>query len=268
SWFPTPNNWPNRFAYAPALSLDTDKFDIKVSPRLTAKDSIVSRYSYVANTEQDPQGYPALGFYPLHSRSQNIGLSYVHTFSPSLTGELNLNYYRTFFLLLNASRFNGQNVVQQAGITGYEGISDLQPAAPLINLSGYASLAGSTDNRPKANRIRNYQYRSAFTWAHGKHLTKFGAQLSHQAHAFFHGQSSQGSATFNGQYTQNPLSAGNPGDAFADFLLGDPSSMGRSTPLQIYGNTGNFWAFYGQDDYRITRNLTLNVGLRWELNSF
>ena len=97
---------------------------------------------------------------------------------------------------------------------------------------------------------------------------KFGAQLSHQAHAFFHGQSSQGSASFNGQYTQNPLSAGNTGDAFADFLLGYPNSMLRSTPLQIYGNTGNFWAFYGQDDYRITRNLTLNIGFRWELNSF
>ena len=61
SWFPVPNNGANLFAYSPALSLDTDKFDIKVSPRLTAKDSIVSRYSFVNNTETDPQGYPALG---------------------------------------------------------------------------------------------------------------------------------------------------------------------------------------------------------------
>src|SRR5216684_3830302 len=139
---------------------------------------------------------------------------------------------------------------------------------PLLTFFSYASLAGNTDNRPKANRIRTYQYRSSLTWAHGKHLMKFGGQLSHQAHSFYHGQSSQGSAAFNGQYTQNPLSAGNTGDAFADFLLGDPNSMLRSTPLQIYGNSGDFWAFYGQDDYRITRNLTLNVGFRWELNSF
>ena len=44
--------------------------------------------------------------------------------------------------------------------------------------------------------------------------------------------------------------------------------MVRSTPLQIYGNSGDFWAFYAQDDYRVTRNLTMNVGFRWELNSF
>ena len=266
--FPVANNGPNLFVYSPPLSLDTDKFDIKVSPHLTAKDSLVSRYSYVDNTEKDVQGYPKLGYYPLHSRSQNAGLTYLHIFSPTITSETTYSYYRTYFLLLNASAFNGQNVVQQAGITGYEGISNLQPAAPLLNFSGYTSLAGNTDNRPKANRIRTYQYRSSLTWAHGKHLMKFGAQLSHQAHSFYHGQSSQGAASFNGQYTQNPLSAGNTGDAFADFLLGDPNSMLRSTPLQIYGNSGDFWAFYGQDDYRITRNLTLNLGFRWELNSF
>src|SRR5581483_2892725 len=240
----------------------------KLSPHLTAKDSLVSRYSYVDNTEQDVQGYPALGTYPLHSRAQNVGLTYMHVFSPSITTETTWSYYRMYFLLLNASTYNGQNIVQQAGITGFVGISNLQPAAPLLNWSGYTSMMGNTDNRPKANRIRTFQYRSSVTWSHGKHLMKFGAQLSHQAHAFYHGQSSQGSATFNGQYTQNPLSAGNTGDAFADFLLGYPSSMVRSTPLQIYGNSGDFWAFYGQDDYRVTRNLTLNFGLRWELNSF
>src|ERR1700686_223461 len=151
--FPVPNNGPSLFVYSPSLSLDTNKFDIKVSPRLTAKDSLVSRYSFVDNTEQDVQGYPALGYYPLHSRSQNAGFTYVHIFSPSLTSETTYSYYRTYFLLLNASAFNGQNVVQQAGISEYEGISNLQPAGMLLNFSGYASMAGNTDNRPKANRI-------------------------------------------------------------------------------------------------------------------
>jgi hypothetical protein len=268
SWFQAPNNGPGLFSYSPALLLDTNKFDIKISPRLTAKDSLVSRYSYAANTERDQQAYPVLGYYPLNSRAQNAGLTYIHIFSPTVTTEATFNYYRSYFLLLNASGFNGQDVVSKAGITGFEGISNLQPAAPSIALSGYTTLAGSTDNRPKANRIRTYQYRTAFTWVHGNHFLKFGAQLSHQSHAFFHGQGSQGSFNFNGQYTQNPLSAGNTGDAFADFLLGDPNSVTRSTPLQIYGNTGDFWAFYAQDDYRVTRNFTLNLGFRWELNSF
>jgi hypothetical protein len=268
SWVPTPNTGTSQFIYSPALSLDTDKFDIKVSPRLTAKDSLVSRYSFIDNTEQDVASLPALGYYPLHSRAQNVGLSYLHIFSPTVTSESAFNYYRMFFYFQNASNFIGQDVITTAGITGYEGLSNRQPAAPQIVMSGYTSLLGSTDNRPKSNRIRTYQYRSSLTWATGNHNMKFGAQLSHQAHAFLNGNTSQGLITMNGQYTQNPLSAGNTGDAFADFLLGYPQTMQRSTPQNIFGDTGSFWSFYGQDDYRVTHNLTLNLGFRWELNSW
>lgn len=265
--FPAPNSPNSRFIYAPALSLDTDKFDIKVSPRLTAKDSLVSRYSFANNNESDPAAYPGLGSYPLHSRAQNAGLSLLHVFNPNLTAEIGYNYYRSFFYFLNASAFNGKNVVGLAGIPGFEGISDLQPAAPLLNLTGYTALAGSTDNRPKANRIRTYQYRSSVSWNHGNHDMKFGAQLSHQAHAFLNGNASQGTFNFDGRYTNNPQSAGNTGDGFGDFLLGYPFSVQRATPIQIFGNTGNFWSFYGQDNWRVSRNLTINMGLRWELNS-
>src|SRR5262249_46395357 len=125
--FPIPNTGSNRYTYSPALALNTDKFDIKISPRISEQDSLVSRYSFVNNTESDPAAYPALGNYPLRSRSQNVGLSYLHIFSPSFTLEVAGNYYRTFFYFLNASNFNGQDVVSKAGITGFEGISNLQP---------------------------------------------------------------------------------------------------------------------------------------------
>ena len=136
SMFPVPNTGANRYTYSPALALNTNKFDIKVSPRLTQKDSITSRYSFVDNTESDPSAYPALGSYPLTSRSQNVGISLLHVFTPGVALELAGNYYRTFFYFLNASNFNGKDVVKAAGITGFDGISNLQPAAPNIGLSG------------------------------------------------------------------------------------------------------------------------------------
>lgn len=268
SWFPTPNNGPGLYAYSPALSINTDKFDVKVSPRLTAKDSIVTRYSFVNNTETDPQGLPALGSYPLSSRAQNAGLSYLHIFSPAVTAEVAYSYYRMFFYFLNSSATNGKDMLNLAGITGYDGVSNQQPAGPNLVLSGYTTAQGSYDNRPKANRIRTYEYRSALTWATGNHNMKFGAQLTHQSHAFLNGNGSQGGINFNGQYTQNPLSAGTTGDAFADFLLGYPQTMQRSYPQNIFGAAGSSWSFYGQDNYRVSRNLTLNLGMRWELMSW
>src|SRR5262249_41832230 len=216
----------------------------------------------------DPAASPALGSYPLRSRSQNAGLSHYPTFRPNLTSELTFNYYRTFFYFLNASNFNGQDVVSKAGIQGFEGVSSLQPAYPQFNLSGFRAVEGSTDNRPKANRIRTYQYRGSLSWNHGKHDVKVGAQLSHQAHAFLNGNASQGTFNFDGRYSQNPTSPGNTGNALADFLLGYPNSVQRAFPIQIFGVNGNFWDFYGQDNYRVSRRLTLNLGLRWEFNSF
>ncbi len=266
--FPTPNSAGSRFVYSPALALDSDKFDVKITPRIGQHDNIVSRYSYANNTESDPAAYPGLGFYPLRSRAQNAGISHYHTFRPNLTSELTFNYYRMFFFFLNASNFNDVDVIAKAGIGGFEGVSNLQPAYPQLNLAGYRAVEGSTDNRPKANRIRTYQYRGSLSWNHGKHDTKFGAQLSHQAHGFLNGNASQGTFNFDGRYTQNPISTGNSGNAYADLLLGYPNSVQRAFPIQLFGNTGDFWSFYGQDNYRVTQNLTLNLGLRWELNSF
>src|SRR5262249_32409602 len=57
-YFPAPNTPGSRYTFSPALALDTDKFDIKVSPRISIKDSLVSRYSYANNTESDPAAYP------------------------------------------------------------------------------------------------------------------------------------------------------------------------------------------------------------------
>ena len=61
--------------------------------------------------------------------------------------------------------------------------------------------------------------------------------MSHQAHAFLNGNASQGIFNFDGRYTQNPLSPGNSGDAYADLLLGYPNSVQRAFPIQIFGNT-------------------------------
>lgn len=266
--FQAPNVGANRFVYAPALALDSDKFDVKINPRWGLNNNFVSRYSYSNNTESDPAAYPALGFYPLTSRAQNVGLSWYRTWKTNLITELTASYYRMFFYFLNASAYNGKDVVREAGMRGFENVSSLQPAAPQINLSGFRAIEGSTDNRPKANRIRTYQYRAATSWYSGKHDVKFGAQLSHQAHAFLNGNASQGTFNFDGRYTQNPLSTGNTGNAYADMLLGFPNSVQRAFPIQIFGNTGDFWAFYFQDNYRLSPNLTLNMGLRWELNSF
>ena len=237
--------------------LDIYKGDIKLDSQITQADHVMTRYSIADNLESDPNQYSTLGIQPLHSRAQNIALTWTHIFSPKWLNEARFGYYRDYFLF--GAVLPGTNFDQQAGITGFEQ-TQLSPSFPLITLSGYSGFNGSgSGNLPKANRIRTWEYSEALSYSNGKNDIKFGGQLYHQTHAFFNGQSQEGQFAFTTNYT---------GNSFADLLLGYPSSVFRAYPLALYGDYTNQWAAFVQDDYHATHNLTLNLGLRWAYNPF
>jgi hypothetical protein len=238
-------------------SLDINKGDIKTDAKLTEKDSLMGRYSIQDNLERDPNQYPALGIQDLHSRAQNVALTWTRVISPKWLNELRLGYYRDYFLF--GAVLPGTNFDQMAGITGYEQ-TQITPSFPQISFSGFTGFSGSgSNNLPKSNRIRTFQYADAASYSTGKHDMKFGAQLYHQTHTFFNGQTQEGSFSFTTGYT---------GNGFGDYLLGLPASVFRAYPLSLYGNNGSQWALFWQDTYRVSRNLTLNVGVRWARNPF
>jgi hypothetical protein len=238
-------------------SLDISKGDIKMDVQVSEKDHLMGRYSIQDNLERDPNQYPTLGIQDLHSRAQNVTFTWTRVFSPKWLNELRFGYYRDYFLF--GAVLPGTDFDKEAGITGYEE-TDLSPSFPLINLSGYTGFSGSgSNNLPKSNRIRTFEYANSVSYILGKHQLKFGAQLYHQTHTFFNGQSEEGSFSFTTQYT---------GNAFGDFLLGYPASVFRAYPLALYGNNGSELALFAQDTYRLSRNLTLNLGLRYARNPF
>ncbi len=244
-------------AFNAPQSLDVYKGDVKLDAQVTSKDRLSGRYSIADNDEADPNQYPSLGIQPLHSRGQNAVLSWTRLINPRWLNEARFAYYRDYFLF--GAVLPGTNFLQQAGITGFEQ-TQLSPSFPYITLSGYSSFNGSGNNSlPKANRIRTWQYSDSASYSSGKHNFKFGGQLYHQTHGFFNGQSQEGQFAFTTNYT---------GNSFGDYLLGLPTSVFRAYPLALYGNYTDQWAVFAQDDYHVTQNLTLNVGLRWAYNPF
>ena len=133
------------------------------------------------------------------------------------------------------------------------------------NLSGYSPLGRGQG----INITNNYSIASNFTKILGKHTMKMGADIR-RIHFITQNTGNVLEFTFNDTWTRrlwNQAEA-NAGDSFASFLLGLPGGGGTNRsffPLfPFYKNW--YSAFFFQDDYRVSRKLTLNLGLRYDIN--
>ncbi len=196
--------------------------------------------------------------YPsIHSTFNNPTYSAVvhatYAISPSMVNEVAFNY-------------NGNTINNTIGGV-YQRTSDFNPPTlfganvenrlPAITFSGSGiNSSFSTGNAsPWSNAFNDYQAREDLSWTKGRHNFKVGfsymyAWKKQELFGFTNGQ-----YTFNGTYT---------GVGFADFLLGLASSY-NETAVQDFGHwADNSYATYFQDNWRVDKHLTLNLGMRWE----
>jgi len=153
----------------------------------------------------------------------------------------------------------GSDVVRQIGLQGVP-----TGAFPQITVAGIASLGAGTHER-RQFPIRQHQLVSNWTYVVGKHVIKFGGELRKSTNLDILRTS------ISGQYGFATTGTGLPGRSdtgygFASFLLGFVNSftLRETEPLDRYS-----WypALYIQDDWKVTPNLTLNLGLRWETDT-
>ncbi len=231
--------------------------DIRMDQVISASTQLSGRYSINNSVESDPNPFLTLGTFPLFSRGQSATLSLTHIFSPRWVNDARVSYYRSYFLF--GPTLGGTNFNQAAGVQGFNDTTSIY-SFPEITLTGYATFNGSPfDQRPKSNRHKNWQYADNMTFSSGRHTVKFGAEIMHETAAYVNGSSSVGIFNFVGTYS---------GNAFADFLLGYPDSVTRDYFKQLNGYYGNFPSAYAQDSFRLTPNITINAGIRFEYNGF
>ena len=143
------------------------------------------------------------------------------------------------------------------------GIAGGQPIAGLSQIGWGSGLtlpgAIATDSNTLA---KTYQVNEKVTWIKGRHAVKFGGQfLRYNQRRFYAGNNgSLGFINFNGAFT---------GFAFSDFLLDQVSSKGRGggDPNDPWTHLQNRSSVFIQDDFKATRSLSLNLGLRWAYTS-
>lgn len=232
----------------------------RVDHQFSQKDQLMVRY-YINDGDTDNQGVfgrpesdPAAAL----TRNQNSSIlgSYTHMFRSNLMNDFRVTRLRRFGG--NESYARGMDLPEQLGLTGVS-----QEGFPIIGITGFAGLGRAPfrlNNRPSDD----VQYQESLSWFQGKHALKFGGEFRRGYFNDNNDLSSSGQFSFTPAITGQPGVA-NTGNALSSFLLGEVNNANTQRPDEI-NSRSNYWALYVQDDYRVTESLTLNLGLRWEVN--
>lgn len=258
SLFPAPtlpgysNNWNQTIE-------DVSPF-LKWFGRLDYNVSDKHRITFSITQSDNPAQYPAAE--PIGNQSgdvdrYNAQVSDVYTFSPNTVNELRVGFTRqgNWFEPLSLNKNYPQNL-------GWAYAEANLPPTLTINETPGISMIGPATN---AIYVENgFDTSDVITLIRGRHILKFGGEiLAYQDNSTPWGNINASNFTFSGVFTQNAPN-GSGGLGYADFLLGEVQQWNaNNTP--IVGFREKVPQFFIQDDFKVTPNLTVNLGLRYQI---
>lgn len=263
----------SNFTYTTAKSQDTGTFDVRIDQQFNQSNTLFGRYSYNNVTTLTPSNFPNVnginpgtgpfGSFPgtAKERQQSIGTDYVHVFRPDLLLQLRAGYLRSNIASL-ALNTGTKDAATKLGFpctpTSCVNVGALTQGIPSLDFNGGYSSLGDDAFVPLTTIDNTSQYSGALTCTHGKHSFKFGSmvirrQLSPTQSSYYRGDMRFGGS---GLFSTN---------AMADMLLGEASTVQRGNTLIAVQLRAWEPSTYAQDDWRATRWLTLNLGIRYDV---
>lgn len=256
----------NNFVEQGTLLSPWDKFSVKGDHNLSERHRISGYYGYntrgTTGGASGPPGLPGVlnGTNLNSTRSDVYRFSWDWTISPTKLNRLygGGNNWRE----INRAIAVGAQDWSKFDIGN---VPDARNNIPNISFSDFNTWGGPSDN---GSENITWSINDDFTWTRGKHTFKMGYMFEQVRYFGFGQQNISGQVTFNRAQTgvpqdTNQATAG--GSSFASFLLGTATSANIHTPRFI-DQVFDYHGVYFQDDWRLTPKLTINYGLRYELN--
>jgi hypothetical protein len=260
-YYPAPNITNNDVRRAPVDNFVVNVSDAVVQDFYTARvdhtfstnDRIYGRYSLVKAYSLNAPLYPEAAADSRAQRQDNdntsLLVSWIRNIRPTLLNELRYNYGNRLNIVRAAGTGSGLN-----GKIGLKGVEAQNFAR--INVTGLTPLGAGSHERIQTP-IYTQQFVDNLTWIRGKHQIKTGFEFRYSLNKDDNNNTAGGSFTFNDRAT---------GSGLATMLLGYTSSASIQD-TDIIASRSDTYGLYVQDDWKVTPNLTLNLGLRWELDT-
>lgn len=263
----------NNYFIVTPVPLNVDQGDARVDYRATDKDTLFGSLSWSDRNQTNTQPLPgALDATYFASNAQedlarNAMLSWTRTWTPKLISETRVAFTRLVTSRVQADPNTDQ--FKAFGIGGYNPTTTLNGGLPSTNFNKWYNGFGASDWLPSKEYNNVWDFIENVSIVTGKHNFKFGAEYRPIRFPFFQVPSPHGNWSFNNLTTASPIAgniANNTGDPMASFLLGQVYN-GQMSSNNFISSQKWAWAFFAQDDWKISSKLTLNVGLRYEIFS-
>jgi len=247
----TPNNGAGGYTYhAPEAdnedSLNENQYLARIDRNFGTKDLVFGRYFF----NQDLSTGIGAGNMNLphdkYFRNQNVALDWNHTFTSRLINTAVMGFTRIA---------HHRGTLTSDGWQNYGSMPGTEAAG--INSEFYLQVSGGPSNSGDGTFIQNrqtWQYTDYLSYVRGKHAIAFGGDFRREAVNRIEDYFTDPDFSFNGQYTGQPL---------ADLLLGLPNYFNLQTEVRS-DLRHNAMDMYIQDTYKVSRNLTIDAGFRWE----
>ncbi|MFY9907979.1 MAG: TonB-dependent receptor [Terriglobales bacterium] len=229
-----------------------DSLISKIDQHIGQNDLLTGRYYFGDSSQSAPLAIVGGDVLPgfntvVPTRVQVVSLSYTHVITPRLLSEIRGGWNR--FAESFSAQDSSLNPASLGLNTTNADFTSVDNGLPVINVGGFAGL-GSSKSDPRGRVDSNVHYLSNFAYNRGSHNWKFGYEFRRTTVNQYFDLNHRGTLDFN---------------SLGDFLAGNITGGGSQTAGTSHRHTyQNSFAFYLQDNFRVSHRLTLNYGLRWD----
>jgi hypothetical protein len=251
-YLPLPNQPDGRFISQSASPTNVHQFTLKLDYQASNKHTFSNRFFTSQTRQQSPLGGSNLPGYSPGEQAIEVPLNNVSTWtmipSATMVNELRFSLFYSDNPIVN---FNRQQLAELGAafphIPGH-------PSMPSwFNVVGRFQLQAQLE---QTRREEHHELHNNLTWQRGTHSMKMGGRWFRAFSRFDGYFQKDGNFTFDRSIT---------GDSLADFLLGKPASLAIVSPAFSRYTLGNQFGLYFQDDWRLSPQLTVNLGMRYEV---
>ncbi|HKY04274.1 MAG TPA: hypothetical protein VJQ56_05270, partial [Blastocatellia bacterium] len=239
----------------------TDNFITRVDYNLTDNDRLTGRYIWARGDFPLAVGrFLAGAIFDVPNTNHNLGVTYTKTLSSRVVNEARFNFSRLDVAFGDTSELPATGISFTGGTRSISGLG--------------LFTFGTQNNLPQSRVVDTYQFQDSVTATIGNHGLRFGADIRRQntenfflpnflgTNEFRSGGTLPANTFFNASGTARTTAT-----QFENFVLGRPARINFALGEPQYTTTQNDYFFFVQDDWRVRPNLTLNLGLRYEVST-